>query len=192
LREVEFDASSLKIGRFRALDFFGDGSFYGLDAPGHDWGHMSGLVRTTKDPDTFIFLGGDVVHHGGELRPTPYLPLPDKVQFSLPKHVQEKGISACPDGQKFRDLNAKRGKRPDQPFFDPVLVVDMADAVESIDKAIEADAQSNIFFVFAHDASIQGVVDFFPLSANDWQAKGWKEKHMWNFLGDIALATTTM
>ncbi|KAF2727894.1 hypothetical protein EJ04DRAFT_505001 [Polyplosphaeria fusca] len=191
LREVDFSASSLKIGRFTALDFFGDGSFYLLDAPGHDWGHLNGLVRTTSNPDTFIFLGGDTVHHGGELRPTPYLPIPDEVNFPLPDHVRARGVSACPKGSQFRELNVKRGRKPDHPFFDPVLVVDMADAVESIDKAQEADAQSNIFFVFAHDVSIQGVVDFFPLPANEWKEKGWKEKHMWNFLGDMTLATTS-
>lgn len=190
LREVEFSASSLMIGRFRALDFFGDNSFYLLDAPGHDWGHLNGLVRTTSNPDTFIFLGGDTVHHAGELRPTRYLPIPDEVQFSLPDHVRRQGISACPKGTQFRDLNVKRGRKPNQPFFDPRLVVDMDDAVESIDKAQEADAQSNVFFIFAHDVSIQGVVDFFPQSANGWAEKGWKEKHMWRFLGDLTLATT--
>ncbi|RDW56417.1 hypothetical protein BP5796_13166 [Coleophoma crateriformis] len=190
LREVEFSTSSLKIGKFRALDFFGDGSFYLLDAPGHDWGHLNGLVRTTSNPDTFIFLGGDVVHHGGELRPTKYLPIPDEVQFPLPDRVRARGVSTCPKGSQFRELNIKRGRKPDEPFFDPVLVVDMTDAVESIDKAQEADAQSNIFFLFAHDASIQGVVEFFPQSANAWKEKSWKEKHMWRFLGDITLATT--
>ncbi|RMZ75269.1 hypothetical protein DV737_g5362, partial [Chaetothyriales sp. CBS 132003] len=38
VREITFDNDNnigLKIGRFDALDFFGDGSFYLLDAPGH-------------------------------------------------------------------------------------------------------------------------------------------------------------
>jgi hypothetical protein len=188
LREVDFSTSSIKIGKFRALDFFGDGSFYLLDAPGHDWGHLSGLVRTTSNPDTFIFLGGDIVHHGGELRPTPYLPIPDEVEISLPEQVRAQWILACPKGSQFRELNVKRGRKPDQPFFDPVLVVDMNDAVESIDKAQEADAQSNVFFLFAHDASIQGVVDFFPKPANEWKEKGWKEKQLWKFLEDLTLA----
>lgn len=34
LREVNFVDSSLRLGRFRALDWFGDGSFYLLDSPG--------------------------------------------------------------------------------------------------------------------------------------------------------------
>lgn len=36
LREVNFDTDSngLRLGRFQAIDYFGDGSFYLLDAPG--------------------------------------------------------------------------------------------------------------------------------------------------------------
>lgn len=36
LREIDFEgAGSLRIGKFPAVDFFGDGSFYLLDSPGH-------------------------------------------------------------------------------------------------------------------------------------------------------------
>jgi hypothetical protein len=34
VREMSFDESDLEIGGFRVLDYFGDGSFYLLDAPG--------------------------------------------------------------------------------------------------------------------------------------------------------------
>lgn len=34
LRERSFAESDLRIGRYRALDFFKDGSFYLLDSPG--------------------------------------------------------------------------------------------------------------------------------------------------------------
>ncbi|KAI0694342.1 beta-lactamase-like protein, partial [Cytidiella melzeri] len=44
-----------------AVDFFGDGSVYLVDTPGHCPGHISGLVRIA--PDTFVFLGGDLCHH---------------------------------------------------------------------------------------------------------------------------------
>lgn len=72
--EVKFSENS-KIGKFQAYDYFGDGSFYILNVPGHAIGHISGLVRTT--PDTFVFLGGDVCHHSGVIRPTELIPLPD-------------------------------------------------------------------------------------------------------------------
>lgn len=79
IRQMNFekDGGALMIGRYRALDYFEDGSFYLLDAPGHDVGHMCALVRTT--PSTFMFLGGDACHHAAEFRPTEYLPLPNHI-----------------------------------------------------------------------------------------------------------------
>ena len=50
------NGKSLKIGRFSALDYWGDGSFYVLDTPGHALGHVSALARVAKDE--FVFLGG--------------------------------------------------------------------------------------------------------------------------------------
>jgi hypothetical protein len=34
VREIEFDNAGLHLGHFRAMDYFGDGSFYLLDSPG--------------------------------------------------------------------------------------------------------------------------------------------------------------
>jgi glyoxylase-like metal-dependent hydrolase (beta-lactamase superfamily II) len=45
----------------RALDFFGDGTLYLVDAPGHFEGHIAALVRIS--PGTFVFLGGDTCHN---------------------------------------------------------------------------------------------------------------------------------
>lgn len=53
-----------KIGKYQAHDYFGDGSFYVLNVPGHTTGHVSALARTTAD--SFIFMGGDVCHFTGE------------------------------------------------------------------------------------------------------------------------------
>ncbi|KAM5442582.1 hypothetical protein MferCBS31731_002461 [Microsporum ferrugineum] len=50
--EISFD-DGLEIGRFRAMDFFGDGSFYLLYAPGHAEGRLCALARTTADPCTY-------------------------------------------------------------------------------------------------------------------------------------------
>ncbi|KAG2070254.1 Metallo-hydrolase/oxidoreductase [Suillus decipiens] len=53
---------SLPIGPFPlALDFFGDGSMYVIDAPGHIKGHINILARTTSD-GAWILLGGDSAH----------------------------------------------------------------------------------------------------------------------------------
>lgn len=78
-REV-FEApfsDDLKIGGFQAHDYFGDGSFYVLNVPGHTIGHVGAFVRTT--PDTFVFLGGDICHQSGAFRPTQYIPMPDPI-----------------------------------------------------------------------------------------------------------------
>jgi glyoxylase-like metal-dependent hydrolase (beta-lactamase superfamily II) len=45
----------------RALDFFGDGTLYLVDAPGHYKGHIAALVRVA--PGTFVFLGADTCHN---------------------------------------------------------------------------------------------------------------------------------
>ncbi|KAF5350958.1 hypothetical protein D9756_008239 [Leucocoprinus leucothites] len=46
----------------RAYDFYGDGSLYVIDAPGHLWGHINLLVRTSADGG-WLYLAGDTAHH---------------------------------------------------------------------------------------------------------------------------------
>ncbi|KAH8162142.1 hypothetical protein CIB48_g6120 [Xylaria polymorpha] len=193
LREVNFSdpVRSSTIGALQAYDFFGDGSFYLLNTPGHTVGHLSGLARTTSNPDTFIFMGGDVCHHSGEIRPSPHLPIPANVHFPLPDSLRAR-ISVCPGAEQFHAVNHKRGRRADEPFFDPVLAVDIPQAMQSIKDTQLADAQSNVFFIFAHDMEIQGIVDFFPRSANAWNKKGWREKALWKFLADLTLAAASV
>ncbi|KAF8998789.1 Metallo-hydrolase/oxidoreductase [Cyathus striatus] len=53
----------LPIGPFpRALDFYGDGSLYIIDSPGHLPGHINILARTSSDGG-WIYLAGDSAHH---------------------------------------------------------------------------------------------------------------------------------
>lgn len=79
LVELEMD-SGLKIGQMEAVDHFGDGSLYFLNSPGHAHGHICALARVTAEPASFILMGGDAYHHSGELRPSPYMPLPQEIQ----------------------------------------------------------------------------------------------------------------
>jgi glyoxylase-like metal-dependent hydrolase (beta-lactamase superfamily II) len=44
----------------RCIDFFGDGSFYLLDAPGHLPGHIMALAKTGDDE--YVLMGGDACH----------------------------------------------------------------------------------------------------------------------------------
>ena len=45
----------------RTLDFFADGSFYFVDAPGHCPGHLNALVRTSNDGG-WLYCAGDSAH----------------------------------------------------------------------------------------------------------------------------------
>jgi glyoxylase-like metal-dependent hydrolase (beta-lactamase superfamily II) len=191
LKEINFEDKPLQIGPFRAFDFFDNGSFYLLDAPGHDIGHLAGLARTTTSPDTFIFMGGDLCHHGGELRPSKYLTYPSNLSqhLSLSDSLRFHH-SQCP-GSAFDDMNVKRGRALGETFFDPAIGFDKELATKTIKEAQKADAQDNVFFVFAHDTSMFGVIDTFPKQANNWKEKGWKEKTHWKFLNDFEAAMTS-
>ncbi|KIX03814.1 uncharacterized protein Z518_07367 [Rhinocladiella mackenziei CBS 650.93] len=180
VREVEFGQDSIQIGQFKAIDFFGDGSFYLLDTPGHAIGHLGGLARTTSNPDTFMFFGGDLCHHGGEIRPSPYLPLPKQIDLHFP------GLSrmSCP-GADLEALQTSRARKIDEPFFDPAMGLSIEEAIRTIKKTQEADGDDDVLFIYAHDSSVRRVADLFPLKANDWKAKGWREKMLWDFLNDF-------
>lgn len=188
LHEIEFGpaagSKALQIGDFKAYDFYGDGSFYLLDSPGHALGHMSALARTTVDPPSFLLLGGDIAHHCGEFRPNAYTHLPEMISPNPLTH----SLSACP-GKVFLAIHPKKSRV--EPFFDPSPddgawhhVAEVAK--DSIKKLIELDAQDNIFPVMAHDGSLHDVVDFYPKGANAWMAKGWKEQSRWGFLSSFA------
>ncbi|CAA7269984.1 unnamed protein product [Cyclocybe aegerita] len=50
------------IGPFpRAFDFYGDGSLYLVDSPGHLQGHLNVLARTSAD-GAWVYLAGDSAH----------------------------------------------------------------------------------------------------------------------------------
>jgi hypothetical protein len=81
---IEISSTDLQIGPFPATDFYGDGSPYILDTPGHWPGHICTLARTTSD--TFVYLGGDMCHFPGHFRPSEDIPLPDTIPSSALLH----------------------------------------------------------------------------------------------------------
>jgi hypothetical protein len=187
LREIDFAPGGLQIGQFKAVDFFGDGSFYLLDTPGHAVGHLAGLARTTSNPDSFIMMGGDLCHHGGELRPSQHMKVPREIiphPFGLRSFASS---PVCP-GSLFDDLIANRPCEETGAFFLPAMGLDIPVAVSTIRKTQKFDSRDDIFFVFAHDSTLRGVVDLFPSSANTWKQKGWAEQLRWAFLEDFQSA----
>ncbi|OAL33180.1 hypothetical protein AYO20_07497 [Fonsecaea nubica] len=194
LVEVDFAAAGdVKVGNFRALDYFGDGSFYIVDAPGHAVGHVCGLARVT--PDSFVFMGGDACHHGGEYRPTEYLPLPKKIDLDLSSWWNRSTVRArvglCPgSGAAFCDVFAH--KKPDQEVYR--LTKNFSHDTDRANLTIkyleEFDAADNVFVIIAHDTFLlhkESEVEFFPRgSLNDWKAKRLNEKARWLFLKDFA------
>ncbi|KAL8640805.1 MAG: hypothetical protein Q9228_002319 [Teloschistes exilis] len=167
IEEIKFQ-DDLHVGGFAAVDYFHDGSFYILDAPGHSHGHLCALARVTTSPDTFVFMGADAAHHPGIIRPTPYLPLPRRA-------------AGC-SGEALQAIHPLRSVNA--PFFKPSerMFPAMKEAEETVRKIMEMDAQENVFVVLAHDASLAGEMDTFPDEIADWKEKGVKERTRWLFL----------
>ncbi|RDL29819.1 Uncharacterized protein BP5553_10684 [Venustampulla echinocandica] len=183
LREVEFSGpQSLTIGRFPAYDYFGDGSFYLLDSPGHAIGHLCGLVRTTTNPDTFVMLGGDICHHHSVFRPSQHLPLPSSI---LPNPITpERDLPFCP-GSAYEELQKDRGMDPQGPILKPEFGHEIPLALHTIGKLQELDVDENILVIIAHDKYARNTVDHFPLSLNSWKERGWGKTLTWAFLKDF-------
>ncbi|KAI0397820.1 hypothetical protein F5Y17DRAFT_454705 [Xylariaceae sp. FL0594] len=218
VEELDFSSSFLKIGGFTAIDYFADGSFYFLETPGHCKGHMCGLARVTAsssssssdpgagagpetetEPDSFILMAGDAVHHGGELRPHPWRPLPTSISpnpFSLPDDPHP--AEPCP-GEIFTHLlpdEVDKHKKVTTPFYRPAqssaggVHDDTAQLADTIAKLQAFDAHDNVLLVAAHDASMLNISDdfFFPATADEFAQKGWAQKARWAWLADFAEA----
>lgn len=185
LKEIAFD-QGLKIGRFDAFDYFGDGSFYLLDSPGHAIGHMCGLARVTSSPNSFILMGGDICHHIGQFRPSLKHPLPSMIS---PNPFDRQSLTACP-GELFEHLLPNHDST--KPFYtvarseNGIKVAHDADAADaSISKLQDTDALDEVLVVIAHDTSLLSVVDFFPKYADKFFENGGAKDSKWLFLKDF-------
>lgn len=192
MNEISFDKSPLRIGNFAAFDFFGDGSFYLLDSPGHAIGHMCGLARTT--PTSFVFLGGDICHFPGMFRPGPQAPLPDPVPsaqlddyFPIPcpcslftRHhpLVEPGSEAAKSSSFFEVTSVK-----------PSSYHDREPAMNSIRAMQEFDASPDILVCIAHDPTLFKVLpllnDSIDDDLNEWKERGFKERLQWGWLNEL-------
>ncbi|KAI1676098.1 Metallo-beta-lactamase superprotein [Pyrenophora tritici-repentis] len=191
VREINFTDSGLKIGRFDAFDFFGDGSFYLLDAPGHAIGHICALARTdaTCSPDgeiesCFVFMGADACHHMGVLRPSEYHPLPPSGSLQNLLSTNEQWSGFCPGL-----LEGWAKSHSTVPFFEvnapgPIFP-DGPRSFATVSKIQELDALDNIFVVMAHDLSLRSHIPLFPQRINGWKDTGIKANSQWLFCQDF-------
>ena len=186
IQEVDFINATLEIHGLRALDLFEDGSFYLLDTPGHEVGHISALARTTSTTPTggspsFMLLAGDVCHHSGALRPSPQAPLPVSMGNN------------CSSGKFEGEYLAKMLRRCGggvKPFYQPSPGGFNKDAwqMSATIRSVQLfDADPQCFVVLAHDRWLRDVIDLFPQSANGWHGLGWADKSRWEFLKDFEL-----
>ncbi|KAF7374591.1 Metallo-beta-lactamase superfamily protein [Mycena sanguinolenta] len=185
--KIDFSTANLTFSGIKAIDYFGDGSFYLLNTPGHLPGHMSALARVT--PTTFIALGGDTFHHVGEARPRPNF----QKNFPCPAHLLEEAKTSI-STDYFWSPNSRDGAfdmlsrsqqlfavsdLPDSFYADPVT------SQISLEKLATFDADPNIFVVVAHDISLRSSIPYFPASLNNWKASGLKEQTVWSFIEKI-------
>ncbi|KAJ6590550.1 beta-lactamase-like protein [Mycena vulgaris] len=182
LVEVDFANLQLEFGGLKAHDFFGDGSLYVLNAPGHLAGHVCALARVT--PTSFVLLGGDTCHHAGVLRPTEALhkhfPCPGAILAATRRSVSATHFPPADSTGAF-DLAAHTSPLLDvaeHGYEDPPT------ARASVKKIGSFDANPDVFVVLAHDASLISVIEPFPASLDGWKAKGWKDLVTWAFLDE--------
>lgn len=191
IQEISFQTGEkghVSIGQFDAFDYFGDGSFYLLHAPGHAVGHMCGLARTTADPPSFVLMGADTCHHVGVLRPTEYLPLPrDPPLPGLETQKQAAQTAPCPcPGELLANLT--KAGRPDTPFFDVAegpYFLNHEQAMDTVGKLQELDASDDVFVVIAHDHTLRDRIPLFPEKVNDWRERGFNSSTRWLFLREF-------
>lgn len=123
-------------------------------------------------------MAADSVHVCGEFRPSEALPLPEK--------VDEPGLIPCPCPRELLLEMHPRGSAV-IPFMglDPRFPENLTQAEQTIERVQAFDADERVLVIFSHDTTLYDVLEYFPKSANDWRAKGWKMAGRWRFLVDL-------
>ncbi len=192
LKEIAFD-QGLKIGGFDAFDYFGDGSFYLLDSPGHAIGHMCGLAKVTSSPKSFILMGGDICHHPGQFRPSPHQPLPSIIspnpsidtayRHAPGPFLSTFSLTVIARGHSMLWQDQRMETRPHLAPMRWTLPYANCRELEALDE---------VLVVIAHDTSLLSVIDFFPNYADDFLENGWARDSKWLFLKDFAVAVKSL
>ena len=179
VREIDFSNSDVTIGGFRAVDFFNDGSFWLLEAPGHTGQHICALCRTTAE--SWVLLGGDSCHYVGQIRPNRFRPLPEGMPANLSSRLSESQDLINTHMSRLLQ-RTKRGS-----FFDiaPGAQEDQEKAEQTLEKLKLFDGRDDVMIIIAHDLSLMDVLEFFPHDINDWQVKDWAQRGRWLFLNGL-------
>ncbi|KAF7312902.1 Metallo-beta-lactamase superfamily protein [Mycena kentingensis (nom. inval.)] len=194
--KIDFAASNLTFNDLKAFDYFGDGSFYLVDTPGHIPGHLTALARVTPSPKpTFLLLAGDTFHHPGEARPRPAFqksfPCPAHLLASANAHISTDFFFSSGSHNGAFDMHTRASSllsisdTADSFTTDPVL------ATVSLEKIARWDADDDVLVLIAHDISVVsnhtgsgglGGLPYHPQTLNGWKKAGWKEETVWNFV----------
>ncbi|KAL6360005.1 hypothetical protein LRP88_05701 [Fusarium phalaenopsidis] len=186
VREVDFDGHA-KVAGYEARDYFGDGSLFLLNTPGHAIGHLSTLVRTTRD--TFVFLGGDICHFGGAFRPNEHTRMPAQLkreEVALPPSAPE--LVSC---AQYLSCHPNPDRATSTPYYQPCSrsgswYVDPPEAHKSVNALMSLDTDDKVLVLIAHDPSIMGALPLFPNgNLNHWHQAGWKQLLRWRFLAEL-------
>ncbi|KAF8333137.1 beta-lactamase-like protein [Cantharellus anzutake] len=150
IRHLERNKDEWKeIGAFKGHDYFGDGSLFILDAPGHCAGHQNVLVRTSGNPPIYHLLASDTTHHIILAR--------EPKQPSLRRPL----ISIFPED-------------PNKPSNLLSFHDDLEEAYRTIAKAERMDLEENVNVFLAHDISLDRLLRGGIGSAQGGvQAKNW-------------------
>ncbi|KAH8977398.1 hypothetical protein EDB86DRAFT_3055543 [Lactarius hatsudake] len=183
--ELDFgsSASNLKIAGLRAIDWFDDGSFYLLEAPGHTANHIMALARTSADK--FVLLAGGTAHHGGEIRPTTLTPLPDTISPS--PFEPPTSASSCPSSL-FQSIHPSPESFRTTPFYEVAAhhIDDPVARRATLDAVMAFDASPDVLVILSHDASLLEVLEFFPKDLAGWEKQpSRKDIGRWRFLKDF-------
>lgn len=158
VNELSFSQFNLEFGDLKALDYFDDGSFYLLSAPGHAIGHLNALARTTEN--TFISFAADTIHHISELRPHIGSHLPQSVQMpdcccagaALHKIHPANGFSKGPEYYYHATLGHPHSTPDEVPFHTvsqspsgEALSVNLQEARDTIRAVQKFDSDPNVF-----------------------------------------------
>lgn len=197
LNQIDYTRSSLQIGGLPAHDFFGDGSFYLLDTPGHCVGHICGLARVTTSPEpTFVFMGGDICHFAGDFRPSPARPLPDPIPDSVLDRASNFPVP-CPCSL-FTEHHPRSdpSKAQSTPWYEVTdheraAYIDVPTARQSVSKMQAFDDSENVLVCIAHDPTLLDILPTFNTiglegqGISGWKAAGWKERCHWGWLNEL-------